>query len=85
MEAGKEDFNKEAFFNRDDVKNATDKDIVIDLESIMSKEIKIADSLTFTIRTIIEQIWSVSKVRSSPLKNAPNKNIGITIMKKVGR
>ena len=65
MEAGKEDFNKEAFYNRDDVKNATDKDIVIDLESIMSKEIKIGDSLTFTIRTIVSQIFATQTIGSS--------------------
>ena len=65
MEAGKEDFDKEAFYNRDDVKNATDKDIVIDLESIMSKEIKIADSLTFTIRTIVSQIFATQTIGSS--------------------
>ena len=65
MEAGKEDFNKEAFYNRDDVKNATDKDIVIDLENIMSKEIKIADSLTFTIRTIVSQIFATQTIGSS--------------------
>ncbi len=65
MEAGKEDFDKEAFYNRDDIKNATDKDIVINLESLMSKEIKIADSLTFTIRTIVSQIFATQTIGSS--------------------
>ena len=64
MEAGKEDFNKEAFYNRDDVKNAADKDIVINLESIMSKEFNYG-GMTLTLRTIVTLLLSNTSIGSN--------------------
>lgn len=65
MEAGKEDFNKEEFYNRDDIKSITDKDIVIDLESLMSKEIKITDEISLTLRTLVSQLFASQSIGSS--------------------
>ena len=49
----------------DDIKSITDKDIVIDLESLMSKEIKITDEISLTLRTLVSQLFASQSIGSS--------------------
>ena len=61
----KEDFNKDEFYNRDDIKNATGMDVKVNLNELMSKEITITSDISLTVRTIVSQIFSTQTIGSN--------------------